>query len=306
MHKKTAANINKNKNDNQTLIDIENESKNLQNELLKLKSEKKLLREQLSMLEEESRLIDDAEEKFFRDANDFWHNIDNLSNEHGAVRQKIRDISQHLEIMKRTNVFDDAFHIYHDGHFGTINGLRLGKLPSVMVDWEEINAGLGQALLLLDVLTQRCKGFQFKGYELHPMGSFSFIRARNKDNKGNSDHQMYGSSGLFGYKQCDKALECFLNCIQQFSDWIRKEKDSNFALKYQLLFFLFFFSYIHIYITCTKKKNRIKDHEIGNPNSKKWVSIRFSQHSEEEWTTALKYMIIDLKYILAWVARSTQ
>jgi len=32
--------------------------------------------------------------------------------------------------LKRTNVFDDAFHIYYDGHFGTINGFRLGRLQS--------------------------------------------------------------------------------------------------------------------------------------------------------------------------------
>ena len=29
---------------------------------------------------------------------------------------------EHLEKLKKTNVFNDAFHIWHDGHFGTING----------------------------------------------------------------------------------------------------------------------------------------------------------------------------------------
>jgi len=86
-----------------------------------------------------------------------------LSHQHAVVRQKIREITSHLEIMKRTNVFDDAFHIFYDGHFGTINGLCLGRLPSVKVDWEEINAGLEQCVLLLDVLAQRykVKNFQF-------------------------------------------------------------------------------------------------------------------------------------------------
>src|SRR4051812_21835557 len=63
-----------------------------------------------------------------------------------------------LEKLERTNVYNDAFCIGHDGVFGTINGLRLGRVPGVpvslfffstlfnrrvwdtQVDWVEINA----------------------------------------------------------------------------------------------------------------------------------------------------------------------
>jgi beclin 1 len=38
-----------------------------------------------------------------------------------------------LEKLERTNVYNDAFCIGHDGVFGTINGLRLGRVPSVPV-----------------------------------------------------------------------------------------------------------------------------------------------------------------------------
>ena len=38
-----------------------------------------------------------------------------------------------LEKLERTNVYNDAFCIGHDGAFGTINGLRLGRVPSVPV-----------------------------------------------------------------------------------------------------------------------------------------------------------------------------
>jgi beclin 1 len=37
--------------------------------------------------------------------------------------------------LKRTNVLDDAFHISHDGQFGTINSFRLGRLQSQPVEW---------------------------------------------------------------------------------------------------------------------------------------------------------------------------
>jgi hypothetical protein len=69
-------------------------------------------------------------------------------------------------------VFNDAFHIWcagkktystgfniflprFDGHFGTINGLRLGRLPAIPVDWNEINAAWGYTLLLLHILAVR-------------------------------------------------------------------------------------------------------------------------------------------------------
>jgi beclin 1 len=73
--------------------------------------------------------------------------------------------TEQLERLKRANVFDDAFHIHFDGHFGTINGLRLGTLPSQKVEWTEINAALGQACLLLAALARRC-GFKFTKYDI--------------------------------------------------------------------------------------------------------------------------------------------
>lgn len=44
---------------------------------------------------------------------------------------------------------------------------------------------------------------------------------------------MYGTPHLFGYRQCDKALECYIECIRQFGDWIFKNKDPHFKLRYQ-------------------------------------------------------------------------
>jgi len=101
------------------------------------------------------------------------------------------------------------------------------------------------------------------------------------DDKSAVEHHMYGSIGIFGYKQCDKALECFLNCIKQFATWIATKQDPNFRLRYQVK----------------------EDHLIGDEMAKKWYSIRFATNSEENWTQALKFMVIDLKYLLAWVVR---
>lgn len=38
-----------------------------------------------------------------------------------------------MELLKRTNVLNDAFYISHDGVIGTINNFRLGRLSNVEV-----------------------------------------------------------------------------------------------------------------------------------------------------------------------------
>ena len=42
----------------------------------------------------------------------------------------------------------------HDGPFGTISGFRLGRTPEAPVEWDEINAAWGQAVLLLYTMSQ--------------------------------------------------------------------------------------------------------------------------------------------------------
>lgn len=88
------------------------------------------------------------------------------------------------EKLERTNVYNDAFCIGHDGIFGTINGLRLGRVPSIpvgspptchshfdissQVEWPEINAAWGQTLLLLYTIARKLD-FTFDKYVFVPL-----------------------------------------------------------------------------------------------------------------------------------------
>lgn len=60
----------------------------------------------------------------------------------------------HLERLQQTNVYQDVFRIWHDGPFGTIGGFRLGRTNDVSVEWDEINAAWGQAVLLLHTMAK--------------------------------------------------------------------------------------------------------------------------------------------------------
>jgi len=79
-----------------------------------------------------------------------------------------------LAKLRKTNVFNATFHIWHHGHFGTINKLRLGRLPSAPVDWAEINAAWGQVTLLL-VSLARYMNLKFEKYRLVPYGNHSYV-----------------------------------------------------------------------------------------------------------------------------------
>jgi len=109
----------------------------------------------VSSLGDESARLSTLESAFWQEYSAYTLSASQLVDEQNFVQEQIRHASEALERIKRTNVFDDAFHISHDGHFATINGFRLGRLPSQPVEWAEISAALGQALLLLATMARQ-------------------------------------------------------------------------------------------------------------------------------------------------------
>lgn len=59
-----------------------------------------------------------------------------------------------LCMLRRTSVYNDLFRIWFHGACGTISGLRLGRTAQQAVEWDEINAAWGQAVLLLATLAR--------------------------------------------------------------------------------------------------------------------------------------------------------
>ncbi|CAG5122244.1 unnamed protein product, partial [Candidula unifasciata] len=75
----------------------------------------------------------------------------------------------------------------------------------------------------------------------------------------------------------DSAMVAFLECLQQFRDEVEKE-DSSFNLPYKM------------------SKGKIYEGENTH------YSIKMQFNSEEQWTKALKYMLTNLKWALAWLS----
>lgn len=278
------------------------EWKSIEQELEQLKLEEASLLEKLQGVEEERlrlgseekeileemKELDVEEERYWKEFNEYQRQLQDFHEEQSSVERKYKNASAQLERLKKTNVFNDAFHIWHDGHFGTINNFRLGRLPSVPVEWNEINAAWGQTILLLFTMANRLN-FAFQRYRLVPNGSFSRLeRIGDGGTASSRDLPLYSSGGVkfgFGESRFDQAMVAFLDCLQQLKDHI-ESKDPHFKLPYKI------------------DGDRIGDMDKGgDKDGSIHASVKMSGNDEVLWTKALKHMLTNLKWCLAWVCK---
>lgn len=119
------------------LREAEREREQLADEMRALEMEEKALEEE----EEEYVLcyyysqssIETTFTRFWRAHNAHLLKSAEQNSQLAALRAAYAADSATLDRLERTNVYNDAFCIGHDGVFGTINGLRLGRVPGVPV-----------------------------------------------------------------------------------------------------------------------------------------------------------------------------
>ncbi|KAG9045298.1 autophagy protein 6 [Tulasnella sp. UAMH 9824] len=136
------------------------------------------LQEELAELEREEKALEEEEAEFWTQYSTLSTTTAKLSDQLTSLEHAHAFNSLELAKLSRTNVYNDAFCIGHEGGYGTINGLRLGKGPNV--EWSEINAAWGMTVLLLSTIARKV-GFVFESWRLVPMGSFSRIEKLGSD-----------------------------------------------------------------------------------------------------------------------------
>ncbi|KAI9030796.1 autophagy protein Apg6-domain-containing protein [Phycomyces nitens] len=234
------------------------------------------LAKQLEEMENEMKELNERDEEFWEKSNAYQLSLQTFQNQRDSINLKYDHDVKQYERLQKTVVYNDAFSISHDGPFGTINGFRLGRLGSHTVEWAEVNAAWGQTLLLLYTVANKLK-FQFQTYRLVPMGSFS--RVEKIDGDSVLSYELYGSGDfginrMFLNRRFDHAMVAILNCLKQLTDFA-EERDKSLRLPY-----------------------RINKDKIGE------LSIRLQFNQEELWTKALKYMLTNMKWILAFASRT--
>ena len=255
------------------LASLRQAEKELKEKLIDVEEHRNGVQEELRKEEERKKTLDAEEEQYWQDFNQYQRQMLELQDEQISVEYKLQYSSEQLHRLRKTSVINSAFHIWHNGLFGTINGFRLGRLTTVPVEWSEINAAWGQATLLLHTLAKKVK-FEFKRFKLVPYGNQSFIRStEGKD----VELPLHGGGGMkfFWDSKFDNAMAAYLDCLQQFK--LRIERSNNhFTLPY-----------------------KIEKEKIGDNTEAYSVKMRFN--SLEQWTKAMKFMLTDLKWALTWV-----
>jgi beclin 1 len=263
-------------------------------ELRRLEKEKATLDDEILDLEDESRRLDTEEEQFWRDRNAFAMKLTDFQNERDSINSKFDHDSRLLEKLQRSNVYNDTFCISHDGTFATINGLRLGRLSSKPVDWPEINAAWGHALLLLVTVADKLN-YKWDGYEPQPMGSTSKIIRYDHISPASSrlgSHrssapppapkkhtlELYSSGDMplgltFMHRKFDNAMVAFLELVRQLGAFVQQQtaaEGSPLSLPY-----------------------KIEGDKIGD------VSIKLGIAQDDGWTKACKLTLTCCKFLLA-------
>jgi beclin 1 len=265
------------------LEDAQHREKQALEELEALEAEKARMEDEIAALDAEAEDLDEEEERFWRERNAFTAEMSAYQQERDSLQHQVAHDSKLLESLQRTNVYNDTFCIGHDGNFGTINGLRLGRLPEHVVDWAEINAAWGQVMLLTVIVAdkERCK---LNGWRLHPVGSTSKIEKIEGQSTNGSKSAMFElyssgdvpmSFGLF-HRSFDSGMVAFLDCLRQLGEHV--ERTSSPASGGAGL----------------KMPYAINKDKIGE------VSIKLGNFGQEEqWTKACKYTLTCCKFLLA-------
>ncbi|KAG8565922.1 hypothetical protein GDO81_013031 [Engystomops pustulosus] len=225
------------------------------------------------------KMDDDDKEKLEAKLKELADNEERLIQELEEVERNREKVKADVKEVKKEADRLELEEAQHSGQFGTINNFRLGRLPSVPVEWNEINAAWGQTVLLLHALANKM-GLEFQRYRLVPFGNHSYLESLTDKSK---ELPLYCSGGLrfFWDNKFDHAMVAFLDCVQQFKEEVEKG-DTGFCLPYRM----------------DVEKGKIED-TGGNGGS---YSIKTQFNSEEQWTKALKFMLTNLKWGLAWVS----
>lgn len=251
------------------------EEETLKHQLQMIKAELKQSQDTLMEQKAEREKLEKEEQKYWKEYSRYKRQLLTAEDDFRSLDCQLRYSQCQMDRLKETNVFNATFHIWHTGHFATINGFRLGRLPSAPVEWSEINAAWGQTALLLWSLSKKVGIDHFAKYQLVPYGSFSYIKILADD----KTLPLYGSGGfrmIFDTK-FDMAMVAFLDCLGQFAQEVQRQ--GVFSLPYEM------------------DKGKIRDN-----NSGQWYSIKLQFNSEDSWTKALRYMLTNLKWGLAFVS----
>ncbi len=282
-------------------------------ELLTLEEEKRQVEAEIEELKLELEASAKEVDEFCIADNRFQSSFQQALAKHASLQTALEHDNKLLQLLQRTNVHNDTFSISHDGVFGTINNLRLGRTSAIPVEWSEINAAWGHTLLLLYTVARSAE-FNFRGYQLAPMGSTSSIiqLAERGGKRRKLDLWTQGDLPLgltFMHRRFDAAMVAFLDCLKQLGDYVEAETANNPTVSPPRTM-----SPRSVGDQASVREStrvlrgvkrglelpyQIEGDKIGG------FSIRLGVAQDDGWSSACKYVLTCCKYLLAHVSNAS-
>ncbi|KAI5955169.1 atg6 [Candida jiufengensis] len=246
-------------------------------ELKELELTKSNLQSQLEKNGSELAKINETElNKLLRLKNEFQLNLSDKQIKLDQLKASYQIHLNHIDQLRKSNIYKMMFNINLDNNYGTINGFRIGY----KIVWPEVNAALGQIVILLAFIIKRLN-LNLKNYKLVPMGSQSQIikfsestngtKQKNVLNLYSSDEFTLGR--LFNFNKLDVSMIALLDIVLIIELELMK-LDNEIELPYKIF----------------------KD-TIGGK------SIRVTSNSE--WTQSCKILLTNLNWILTFIEAHT-
>ncbi|KAH7584102.1 Apg6 BARA domain [Nakaseomyces glabratus] len=235
-----------------------------------------------------------------------------LLNDISSLQYQYETELNKLDQLRKTNIYNESFRISHQGPFATISGLKLGSYEDHKVSYSEINAALGQLVLLLMTISSSLN-IKISGYRLQPIGSTSKVSKFLADKEDWETYELYFSSNFSLEKifkretDFDKGMESLLDIVKQislsFSTVVSSDTDINIQdertrsndsmlngganrnanLRADRLF------------TESELPYMIDGDRING------ISVKlYGAEPNLEWTTAMKFLLTDAKWLLVF------
>ncbi|KAK2085965.1 Beclin-2 [Saguinus oedipus] len=261
------------------LRDLELQEARLAQELEDVDSDYARAAADLEAAQAETAELGQQERQYYRDCSALECQQLELLDQLGHLENQLQYARVQLDRLEEINCFNATFEIWVEGPLGIINNFRLGCLPTVPVSWNEINAAWGQAALLLLALANTV-GLEFQRYRLMPCGNHSYLKSLT-DDRMELPLFCHGGQDVFFDNKFDHAMVAFLDLMQQFKEEAEKG-EPGLCLPYGI----------------QVEKGLMED----TGGRRKCYSIRTHLNTQELWTKALKFMLLNFKRSLTWVA----
>jgi beclin 1 len=253
--------------------ELTNKEEEVSKQLENLKEKEKRCEEELKKLTDELKSITEEENKYWEEFNSLERNIYLYEKSKAFTKTKINYYEKEIKNFSNTNIFSDLFNISFSDKYGTINGSRMGALLGNNILYDEINSGWGYILFLTTIIARKFN-YDFKKFELVPMGNYSKII--NKNNK--ATYELTLANNVKSLERFNEGMLIYLENLRELNDFLMPNLINS--------------------IKSTSDFNyKIQTETINN------YSIKFDTNNPEGWNQCMKYLLTILKLYINGVLK---